>query len=241
VLDEAALESELAPSPLLQANCLGARAIIAELADDRARATAAGERAHQILRERQAEAIPTTALVASMHSLIEARAGRRETAAEDVNLARRHLSGYREGAPWFNVLARLALLRTALLLGDRALSRQLLRELTEHLAPEPADNGAAAQMAALQVKVDAAERLLPEGPWTMTAAEVKVLEQLPTSMSLGDIAARLFLSRNTVKSHTASIYRKLGATSRNQAVELARAAGVLEEPAREQPFARRAP
>jgi LuxR family transcriptional regulator, maltose regulon positive regulatory protein len=240
-LDDAAFEAEMAQSPLTQANCLGARAILADLTGDRARATTAGEQAHRILRERQAELVPTTALVASMHSLSEARAGRREGAVQAVDLARRHLSGYREGGPWFNVLARLALLRTSLLLGDRSLSRQLLREVTEHLRYEPEDNGAAPHLAVLRAKVEAAEQVLPDGPWTMTAAEGKVLELLPTSLSLGDIAGRLFLSRNTVKSHTASIYRKLGATSRNQAVELARASGVLEEPAREQPVVRRAP
>jgi LuxR family transcriptional regulator, maltose regulon positive regulatory protein len=54
-----------------------------------------------------------------------------------------------------------------------------------------------------------------------------VLQYLPTNLSLADIATRLFISRNTVKSHTASIYRKLGTTSRSRAVELARDAGLL--------------
>ena len=49
-----------------------------------------------------------------------------------------------------------------------------------------------------------------------------MLQHLPTNLTLADIATRLFVSRNTVKSHVAAIYRKLDATSRSDAVDLAR-------------------
>ena len=227
--DEAAFEAELSTSPLLQAHCLAARAIMADLAGDRPHAALQGRHARELVRGRRSELVPTTALVASMQALLEARAGRREAAVKELTLARHHLTGYREIAPWFNVLARLALIKATILLGDRPLSRQLLREIDQHLESQPPDNAAAAHVAALLATVEAAERLLPEGPWTLTAAEFRVLEYLPTSLSLADIAQRLFVTRNTVKTHAAGIYRKLGATSRNQAVELAREAGVLED------------
>ena len=41
---------------------------------------------------------------------------------------------------------------------------------------------------------------------------------LSTHLSFPEIGAEMFLSRNTVKSQAVSIYRKLGASSRNQAV-----------------------
>jgi len=56
-----------------------------------------------------------------------------------------------------------------------------------------------------------------------------VLHHLPTNLSLAAIAERLYVSRNTVKSQTAAIYRKLGAGSRGEAVELARLAGLLDD------------
>ena len=54
---------------------------------------------------------------------------------------------------------------------------------------------------------------------SLTAQEEAVLRLLATSRSLGEISQHMHLSRNTIKSHTRAIYRKLGATSRREAVQ----------------------
>ena len=54
-----------------------------------------------------------------------------------------------------------------------------------------------------------------------------MLELLPSLMSLDEIAASLTVSVNTVKSHLRSIYRKLGVSSRRQAVLAADEHGML--------------
>ena len=56
----------------------------------------------------------------------------------------------------------------------------------------------------------------------------RVLPQLATHLSFPEIAAEMFLSPHTVKSQAMSIYRKLGATSRHQAVTRSRELGLLE-------------
>ena len=229
VLDDGIFEAELVGSPLLQAQCLAAGAIVADLTGDRSEAARRGRRAQDLVRAQRAELVPTTALVASVQALLEARAGNRDGAVSALTVARQHLSGYDQIAPWFNVMARLPLVKAAVLLGDRPLSRQLLREVDQHLRSQSPDNAVGPHVEVLRATVQTAERLLPDGPWTLTAAEFRVLEHLPTSLSLADIAERLFVSRNTVKTHAAGIYRKLGARSRNEAVERARAAGVLED------------
>ncbi len=61
----------------------------------------------------------------------------------------------------------------------------------------------------------------------LTAAELRVLEGLPTHLSLAEIGETLHISRNTVKAHVRSIYTKLGAGGRADAVERARRHGVL--------------
>jgi LuxR family maltose regulon positive regulatory protein len=59
--------------------------------------------------------------------------------------------------------------------------------------------------------------------------ELAVLRLLPGDASLREIASTLYLSLNTVKTHSRSIYRKLGAASREQAVARGRELGLLEE------------
>ena len=60
------------------------------------------------------------------------------------------------------------------------------------------------------------------------AAELRLLPQLTTHLSTPEIAGELFLSPHTVKSRMKSIYRKLEATSRSQAVARSQELGLLE-------------
>jgi LuxR family maltose regulon positive regulatory protein len=57
--------------------------------------------------------------------------------------------------------------------------------------------------------------------------ELVILRMLSGSLSERDIGRELYLSHNTVHSHTKSIYRKLGVTSRTQALEHARELGLI--------------
>jgi len=76
---------------------------------------------------------------------------------------------------------------------------------------------AARQVRASQPRAFAPGRVLAE---PLTAAEQRILELLPGSTYL-QMADTLYISRNTVKTHLRSIYHKLGATSRSQAIERA--------------------
>ena len=62
----------------------------------------------------------------------------------------------------------------------------------------------------------------------LSPAELRVLSYLPTHLNFSEIAAELFVSRNTVKSHAIAIYRKLGVSSRSAAVARARDYGLLD-------------
>jgi LuxR family maltose regulon positive regulatory protein len=56
----------------------------------------------------------------------------------------------------------------------------------------------------------------------LTERELAVLRYLPSPMSLREIAGELFVSLNTVKTHSSALYRKLGVSDRKSAVQAAR-------------------
>jgi LuxR family maltose regulon positive regulatory protein len=61
----------------------------------------------------------------------------------------------------------------------------------------------------------------------LTEREVAVLRLLRGTLSLREIGRELHLSQNTIKTHARAIYRKLGVSTRPDAVEKGREAGLL--------------
>jgi LuxR family maltose regulon positive regulatory protein len=61
----------------------------------------------------------------------------------------------------------------------------------------------------------------------LTDAELRVLRYLPTNLRGPDIAAELFVSPNTIRTHLRDVYAKLGVHSRADAVKRARELGLL--------------
>jgi LuxR family transcriptional regulator, maltose regulon positive regulatory protein len=57
------------------------------------------------------------------------------------------------------------------------------------------------------------------GVSSLTTAELRLLPLLPTHLTYAEIAERLYLSPHTIKTQASSIYRKLGVSSRNQAIQ----------------------
>jgi LuxR family maltose regulon positive regulatory protein len=74
-------------------------------------------------------------------------------------------------------------------------------------------------------RADDGHRHLVEQP---TEAELAVLRCLATGLSRREIGEQLYISLNTVKTHTRELYRKLGATSRADAVRSAQSLGLLD-------------
>jgi LuxR family maltose regulon positive regulatory protein len=65
------------------------------------------------------------------------------------------------------------------------------------------------------------------GALVPSARELEILRYLATLMSYREIAAELFISRNTMKTHVRSLYRRLGVSSRSQAVAEGRSRGLV--------------
>jgi DNA-binding NarL/FixJ family response regulator len=64
----------------------------------------------------------------------------------------------------------------------------------------------------------------------LTKRELSILEELPAGGSNQQIAKRLFLAEQTVKFHLTNIYRKLGVSTRTEAMRYAYEHGLVERP-----------
>ena len=65
-----------------------------------------------------------------------------------------------------------------------------------------------------------------KGVSSLTPAELRLLPLLATHLNFPEIGERLYVSPHTIKTQAVSIYRKLGVSSRGQAVERAQQLGL---------------
>ncbi len=138
----------------------------------------------------------------------------------------RHLLTY--AMPQLAVQARIELSRVHLALADVAGARTLMREIDELLRRRPGLGNLAGEAQRLRTRLSKEHGISTPGASSLTAAELRLLPLLTTHMSFPEIAEELSLSHHTVKSQAYSIYRKLGATSRSQAVARSRELMLLE-------------
>jgi NarL family two-component system response regulator LiaR len=61
----------------------------------------------------------------------------------------------------------------------------------------------------------------------ITPRELEILELIASGMSNREIAEKLFVSENTVKTHSSRVFDKLGAKRRTQAVQLGKEFGLI--------------
>jgi LuxR family transcriptional regulator, maltose regulon positive regulatory protein len=130
--------------------------------------------------------------------------------------------------PHLAVQARLELTRVHLALGEVDGARTLMREVDEIFNRRPDLGTLAGETQALRTRLATERRSSSQGASSLTTAELRLLPMLATHLSGPEIAAELFLSPHTVKSHQLSLYRKLGTSSRSQAVVRARELGLLD-------------
>jgi DNA-binding CsgD family transcriptional regulator len=66
--------------------------------------------------------------------------------------------------------------------------------------------------------------------WGLSTRELEVLQLMGEGLTNQEIATRLFVSLNTIKTHAANIYAKLDVRSRTQAIAKARLPGIKNHP-----------
>jgi LuxR family maltose regulon positive regulatory protein len=128
--------------------------------------------------------------------------------------------------PFVAVRLRIELVKLSVALADRTGARHLMRETDDILLRRPALGVLVEQVNELKGLL-ASSLFTASGPSPLTSAELRLLPYMQTHLTLGAIAERLYVSRNTVSSQVTSIYRKLGVCSRREAVVQATTIGLL--------------
>ena len=126
--------------------------------------------------------------------------------------------------PGLALIARLELARAHLSLADAPGARTMILEIGDILHRRP-------HLGVLNGEVEEVRAQLAQmrtgavGASTLTGAELRIIPMLATHLTVAEIGHRLGISENTVKYHVASVYRKLDATTRGEAVNHAARAG----------------
>jgi ATP/maltotriose-dependent transcriptional regulator MalT len=105
---------------------------------------------------------------------------------------------------------------------ERVVVRHVVREVVREVPV--AAPAAAAAAAAPDAFVRDAERAAALG---VTPRELQILELIAAGLSTREIAGRIFVSENTVKTHASRLFDKLGARRRTQAVQTGRKLGLI--------------
>jgi LuxR family maltose regulon positive regulatory protein len=212
-------------APDVLASTLCERSLLAITRGDWGRAEAFVSQAGSVLRRAGLE----DAFVCAMQAQVAMHGGDAAAARRELVSAQRLRPLLTYAIPHMAVQARIELIQVRIALADLAGARTLMTEIEELLKRRPGLGTLAAEAKVLRARLSAQRGQSVPGASTLTAAELRLLPQLSTHLSCPEIAADLFLSPHTVKSATKSIYRKLGATSRNEAITRARKLGLLEE------------
>ena len=210
------------------AAALAERSLLAMARGEWSRAHALAEQAGTALRQAGIEASYVTPLVCAAQARSAVHRGDIPAAHQQLISAQRLRSLQTYAIPHVALQTRIELTRAHLAMADPAGARTLMREIDELLKRRPGMGTLADEAAALRAQLSKERGPHTPAASTLTAAELRVLPMLATHLSFPEIGAEMFLSPHTVKSQAMSIYRKLGASSRNQAVTRSRELGLLE-------------
>ena len=201
-------------------------AIVALELGDVAGAATQASTARRIVEEGALQGYPTSELTYAIGARVALMQGdpvRARACAEEATSIEPGLS---YAMPVFALQADLLLAKCAMGLGDVAWAEGCLTHAEDVVAHRP-DLGTLVSEVAIardELKVLLASAA---GAPTLTPAEARLLPLLTTHLSFREIGGELFVSPHTVKTQAISIYRKLGVSSRGEAVRVGREIGLL--------------
>ncbi|HET7049513.1 MAG TPA: LuxR C-terminal-related transcriptional regulator [Solirubrobacteraceae bacterium] len=213
--------------PGIASLCLAQLALLSIEQDDWDTAAEVADRALVVAGSPGLVASPISALVFAAAAATEAHRGHVDAAKRDLRHGTELLAALGDFIPWYGAETRIMLARAAVGLADTVRARTLLAEASR-LARRTC--GAVIFQHCFEqawAQIDTLAEATLAGPSSLTIAELRILRFLPSHRSFREIAERLDVSVNTVKTQAHAIYRKLDAASRSEAVARASRAGLL--------------
>jgi LuxR family transcriptional regulator, maltose regulon positive regulatory protein len=205
---------------------LAERAILAIGRQDWRAAEIMVEQARSVVGNAHLEDFVTSVVLYAVAARVAIHHGKVDQAEQDLARAKQLRPQATHALPYYAVQARLELVRAYLALTDLAGAQMVLREVDDLLRWRPDLGTLPGQANQLRSQLDhiGADAI---GTASLTMAEQRLLPLLPTHHTFREIGQRLHVSQHTVKTQAMSIYRKLGVSSRSQAIQRARTLGLL--------------
>ena len=215
-------------APDVHALCLTQLAVLALAQEDWEQAAALITRARAQIDRHGLAGSATMALVFAASAVVRAQRGRVEEAQSDLHEAMRLQSALTDFAPWYEAELRILVARAAVRLSDVSGARAALTEASRLMRLVPEAVALDAWLAHAGGQLDALTAPTGAPSCMLTTAELRILRFLPTHLSFREIAERVYVSGNTVKSQANAVYRKLNVSCRSEAVSRAREIGLLD-------------
>ncbi len=215
-----AAHNEVAP-PIIQLLSLSASSLVAF---ERGQLQLSGELAAQAMEVLDANGLrtmPQASMAFTALAQCQAAAGdlNAAVATAEQGLAMRRTNPGQ--GPWPVLHHLMVTARIAVQTGDRSKAQLLLHEVSDRM--DHYSDGMGAMRDRLQAVRDSlGTPTVAPGRESLTDRELDVLRLLQGSLSLAEIAGELYITPNTVKTHAKAVYRKLGVSSRPEAVRIAR-------------------
>jgi LuxR family transcriptional regulator, maltose regulon positive regulatory protein len=216
-----------ANAPLVQVFCLTQLTLLHLDRHDLESALRVIAQAREQLNRFHLDVYPVMAFAFAASALTRSREGRIEEAVADCKRAMElleHLGGFPD---WYLAETYIMLARASMNLDDAARTRSLLDNAAMFAAR--VHDGPTLGRWISESLASASSISSSDDRAELTPAELRTLQFLPTHLSFREIAERSFVSPNTVKTQAQAIYRKLDASSRAEAVDQAREAGLLPD------------
>jgi LuxR family maltose regulon positive regulatory protein len=205
---------------------LAERSLVAMDQQDWKQAATLAEQAERVVGAGDLDGYVASALVHTVAARLAVHQGEVRQAQEQLARATRLRPLLTYALPYLAVQTLLELGRACLALDDHAGARAVLRQARDILRRRPDLGILPTQVDELRSQLDSSRGTV--GASSLTPAELRLLPLLATHLRLAEIGERLHLSHHTVKTHATSVYRKLGVSSRSQAVQRLQKLGLGE-------------